>query len=89
MNRYKWRIGDEVAIWRKECTREVETLLDVCADCSLLERATHRLRDAHEAVREEREEDGVGRVVFLRLLRHGCCCLRLGLKGTWNTLVMA
>lgn len=70
MDRDERRVRDKVAIGRKQGAREVKSLLDIRADGSLLEGAAHRLRDAHEAVREEREEDRVRRVV-LWLLRHG------------------
>lgn len=70
MDRDERRIGDKVAIGRKQGAREVKSLLDISADGGLLERAAHRLRDAHEAVREEREENRIRRVV-LWLLRHG------------------
>lgn len=52
-------VSDEVAIGGKESTREIEALLNIGADGRLLKRATHRLCDAHEAVREERQQDRV------------------------------
>ena len=76
MNWYKRGIGDEIAIRRKECTREVESLFDVRADGCLLQRPTHGLRHAHEAVGEEREEDGVR----CGLVRHDGVLALVGMK---------
>lgn len=53
------RIRYEVAVRRKECTAEIEAFLYVGADCRLLQRAPHGLCDAHEAVREQREQNRV------------------------------
>ncbi|KAF7973343.1 hypothetical protein HWV62_15501 [Athelia sp. TMB] len=70
------RVGDEVAVGREERAGEVEALFDVGADGCLLKRAAHGLGDAHEAVREEGEQDGVGGAVVGRLGRgwHRCDC---------------
>mmetsp|Transcript_28908 Transcript_28908/g.94113 ORF Transcript_28908/g.94113 Transcript_28908/m.94113 type:complete len:805 (-) Transcript_28908:45-2459(-) len=53
------RVGHQTAVGREERAREVESLLDVDADAGALQRATHLLRDAHEAVREDGQLDGV------------------------------
>ena len=53
------RIGDEVAVGGEEGAGEVEALLDVRADRRLLQRPAHRLRDAHEPVSKERQQDRV------------------------------
>ena len=67
----EWGIRDEVSIGREECTGEIEPLLDVGAYSGLLKGAAHRLCDAHEAIRKQRQEDWIRRVVPLRLVRHG------------------
>lgn len=60
MDRDEWGIGYKIAIWREECTREVEPLFDVRTYGRLLQRFTHCLRYAHEAVSKECEEDRIG-----------------------------
>lgn len=71
MDRDKWGVRHQVPVWSKECTREIEALLYVGADCGLLQRPAHGLGDAHEAVGEERQEDGI-RTTLTRVKRcHG------------------
>ena len=86
------RVRYKVPIGRKQRAREVKTLLDVRADGGLLQRTAHRLRDAHEAVREEREEDRVRGVVLLRLVRHVGVCEKeprcLGARAISKLLVV-
>jgi hypothetical protein len=45
--------------YAKESAREVEALLDVGGDRRALERLAHLLGNAHEAVAEQRQLDGV------------------------------
>lgn len=42
------RIGDQGTIRTKECTGEVQALLDVHADAGPLQNAAHLFSDAHE-----------------------------------------
>jgi hypothetical protein len=60
MDRNEGRIRDQVSIWSEQSAGEIEALLDIRADSSLLEGSPHRLRDAHEAVGEERQENRIG-----------------------------
>lgn len=69
-------ICNQVAVWSKKCTGKIEAFLDVGANRSLLQRATHCLRNAHEAVGEKGEQNWI-RSIALSLvlgyswLRHG------------------
>jgi hypothetical protein len=55
-------IGHQITIGCEECARKVKSLLDVRADCGLLQSSTHGLGDGHEPVREKREQDRIWRV---------------------------
>ena len=68
MDRNEGRIRDQVSIWSEQGTGEIEALLDIRADSSLLEGSPHRLRDAHEAVGEECQENRI-RASARRLVR--------------------
>lgn len=67
MNGDEWCIRDQVTVRREQCTREIESLLDIGTNRGLLERTTHCLRNTHEAVGEERKKDRV-RSIAARLL---------------------
>ena len=67
VNRDEWRVRHEIAVWSEQRAREVEALLDVCANGRLLKRPAHGLRDAHKAIREECKCDGV----YVFGVRHG------------------
>ena len=71
MDRNEGCIRDQVSIWSEQSAREVEALLDIRADGSLLEGSPHRLRDAHEAVGEECQENRI-RASARRLVRRRC-----------------
>lgn len=72
------RIRDQVSIWSEQSAGKIEALLDIRADSSLLKGSSHRLRDAHEAVGEERQENRIRtsarRLVRRCLVRHSGDC---------------
>ena len=68
MDRNEGRIRDQVSIWSEQSAGEIEALLDIRANSSLLEGSPHRLRDAHEAVGEECQENRI-RASARRLVR--------------------
>jgi hypothetical protein len=78
MDRNEGRIRDQVSIWSEQSAGEIEALLDIRADSSLLEGSPHCLRDAHEAVGEERQENRIGtfgrRLVRMCLVGHSGDC---------------
>jgi hypothetical protein len=60
VNRNEGCVGHQVPIRREQCAREVQPFLDVRADRGLLQGATHRFSDAHEAIRKESKQNGIG-----------------------------
>lgn len=52
-------VRNQIAIRSEERTREIQTLFYVSTDRCLLQRPAHCFCDAHESVREEREQNGV------------------------------
>jgi len=63
-------ISDQVSVRAKQCAGEVESFLDIGADGSLLEATTHSLRDTHEPVGEECQQNGIWPPWFA----HRCSC---------------
>jgi len=71
MDRNEGRIRNQVSVWSEQCAGEIKAFLDIRADSSLLEGSPHRLRDAHEAVGEECQENRIG-ASDRRLVRKRC-----------------
>lgn len=70
VDRDEWGIRNQIPVRPKQRTREIESLLDIGADRSLLEATAHGFGYTHEPVGEERQQDRIGPLWFT----HRCGC---------------